>query len=211
MGRSVRDVFPEVEGQEFFELLDQVYETGVPVSLGAMPIRFADDAGAERYVDFIYQPVRDDAGQVTGIFVGGYDVTGAVRDQAALRESEARYRTLFDTVDVGFCVIQMKFDETGSPVDYLLVEINPAFERQTGLYGAAGKWVSEAAPGLERHWFELYGAVARTGEPARFENEAVPLGRWYDVHAFRTGAPLADPDPYVVGQAKPPQWTCATS
>jgi PAS domain S-box-containing protein len=49
--------------------------------------------------------------------------------------------------------------------------------------------VSEAAPGLERHWFDTYGKVALTGDPVRFENRAEPFGRWYDVHAFRTGEP----------------------
>jgi PAS domain S-box-containing protein len=110
--------------------------------------------------------------------------------EARLRESEARYRTLFEAIDAGFCIVEMKFDADMRPVDYRLAEVNPAFERQTGLFGAAGKWVSEAAPGLERHWFETYGRVALTGEPARFENYAEPFGRWYDVYAFRTGSPL---------------------
>jgi PAS domain S-box-containing protein len=106
-----------------------------------------------------------------------------------LRASEARYRTLFEAIDVGFCVVEMKFDDNKQAIDYRLAEINPAFERQTGLRGAAGQWVSEAAPGLERHWFDTYGKVALTGEPVRFENRAEPFGRWYDVHAFRTGEP----------------------
>jgi len=108
---------------------------------------------------------------------------------AELRISEERYRTLFEAVDAGFCVVEMKFDAEDCAVDYRLAELNPAFERQTGLYGAAGKWVSEVAPGLERHWFDIYGRVALTGEAVRFENLAEPFGRWYDVHAFRTGAP----------------------
>ena len=106
-----------------------------------------------------------------------------------LRASEARYRTLFEAIDVGFCVVEMKFDDNKQAIDYRLAEINPAFERQTGLRGAAGQWVSEAAPGLERHWFDTYGRVALTGEPVRFENRAEPFGRWYDVHAFRAGEP----------------------
>jgi PAS domain S-box-containing protein len=112
--------------------------------------------------------------------------------EARLRESEERYRTLFEAVDVGFTIAEMKFDATGKPVDYRLVEMNPAFERQTGMSGLVGKWVRDAVPGLEEHWFETYGRVAATGEPVRFENHAEPMRRWFDVHAFRTGAPDAN-------------------
>lgn len=119
-------------------------------------------------------------------------VTGALqrdKEEKARRRIEGSYKTLFDALDAGFCVIDLKYDDTGKAIDYRLTEINPAFEQQTGLHSAEGKWVSDVAPGLEPHWFELYGHVGLTGEAARFENYAEPFGRWYDVHAFRTGAP----------------------
>jgi signal transduction histidine kinase/DNA-binding response OmpR family regulator len=106
-----------------------------------------------------------------------------------LRRKEEQYRTLFEAIESGFCIIEMKFDEAMRPIDYRLAEVNPAFERQTGLHGAQGRWVSEAVPGLEQHWYETYGRIALTGEAERFENFAGPFGRWYDVYAFRTGAP----------------------
>ena len=105
-----------------------------------------------------------------------------------LRESETRYRTLFESIDVGFCIVEMKFDEAERAVDYRIVEANPAFERQTGAK-VAGLWVSEFAPDLERHWFDTYGRVALTGEPAHFENKADVFGRWFDVRALRVGDP----------------------
>jgi PAS domain S-box-containing protein len=107
--------------------------------------------------------------------------------EARLRESEQRYRTLFEAVDAGFTIAELKFDEAGTPIDYRLLEMNPAFERQTGMGGLVGRWVREAIPDLEEHWFQLYGRVAATGEPIRFESHAAPMGRWFDVHAFRTG------------------------
>ena len=88
----------------------------------------------------------------------------------------------------GFCVVEVLF-EGELAVDYRFVEVNPAFERQTGLVDPAGKRMRELAPSHEEHWFEIYGRVARTGESARFENEAAALGHWYDVHAFRVGRP----------------------
>jgi PAS domain S-box-containing protein len=111
------------------------------------------------------------------------------RREAALRDSEVRYRTLFDSMDEGFCVIEVLFDEAGKPADYRFVEVNSVFERQTGLVNAAGKRMRELAPSHEEHWFDIYGRVALTGEPIRFENSAEALGRWYDVYAFRTGEP----------------------
>ena len=108
---------------------------------------------------------------------------------AALRESEVRYRTLFDSIDEGFCIIQMIFDDQGKPVDYRFLEINPSFERQTGLRDALGKRMRELAPQHEEHWFEIYGRVAMTGEATRFQNRAEQLHRSYDVYAFRFGDP----------------------
>ena len=88
LGRTVRDVFPELEGQGFYELLDQVYATGERYVVRGMPIRLAGEP-ADRFIDFVYEPIRNDEGAVTGIFVGGYDATDAYRTAAALRELNA--------------------------------------------------------------------------------------------------------------------------
>ena len=114
-----------------------------------------------------------------------YDARKRLED---LRESADRYRTLFNSIDAGFCIIEVIF-LGDRPVDYRFCEVNPAFVRQTGLHDAVGKSVREMAPGHEQHWFDLYGNVARTGDPIRFENPADALGRWYDVYAFRVGDP----------------------
>ena len=111
------------------------------------------------------------------------------RAEEALVRSEERYRTLFTTMLEGFCIIEMVFDNCGKPVDYRFLEINPAFENQTGLHDAKGKLMRDLAPDHEAHWFEMYGKIALTGEPARFVNEARALNRWYDVSAVRLGGP----------------------
>ncbi|MBC8028199.1 MAG: response regulator [Steroidobacteraceae bacterium] len=100
---------------------------------------------------------------------------------------EARYRMLFDTLIEGFCTIEVIFDAAGKASDYRFLEINPAFEKQSGLRNAQGKRILEIAPDLESHWFEIFGRIALTGEPARFENEAKSLGRHFDVCAYRVG------------------------
>lgn len=93
LGRSVREVFPELAGQGFYELLDQVYTTGTRFVARAVPLRLSGEH-EDRFVDLLYEPIRDAAGNVTGIFVGGYDVSDAQRTLTALSESEARLRDL---------------------------------------------------------------------------------------------------------------------
>jgi|CXWL01.1.fsa_nt_gi signal transduction histidine kinase len=108
---------------------------------------------------------------------------------AELIESEARYHTLFNSIDEGFCIIEMIFDKDDKPVDYRFLEINPAFEKQSGLTDALGKRILELIGSLEEHWFETFGRVAMTGEAVRFRNHADQLNRSYDVYGCRFGAP----------------------
>ncbi len=112
-----------------------------------------------------------------------------LRTEEALRQSEERYRYLFNSIDEGFCVVEMIFDADEKAVDYRFLEVNPSFEVQTGMRDASGKRIREFAPHLEAAWFEAYGAVALTGEPVRFVNESKDLERWFDVYAFRIGGP----------------------
>ncbi|WP_434384587.1 response regulator [Melittangium boletus] len=88
LGRTVRQVFPELEGQGFYELLDGVYTSGTPFSGQALPIQLAGES-APRYIDLLYQPLRADSGEVVGIFVGGYDITERVRAQQALAQANS--------------------------------------------------------------------------------------------------------------------------
>src|SRR5664279_4175905 len=96
---------------------------------------------------------------------------------------------LFDTIDEGFCIVEVIFDENERPIDYRFLEINQSFEKQTGLIDAQGKRMRELAPNHEEYWFETYGKVAVTGQPTRFVNHAEQLHRWYEVHALRIGQP----------------------
>ncbi|MBC8120026.1 MAG: PAS domain S-box protein, partial [Burkholderiaceae bacterium] len=116
------------------------------------------------------------------------------RLQKALRDSEQRYQALFNSIDEGFCVIEMLFDANGRPDDYRFIEINRLFEEQTGLVHPLGRTARELVPDLEQRWFELYGEVALTGRPARFIERSDKMGRWFEVHAFRV---VAGPAPQV--------------
>ena len=108
----------------------------------------------------------------------------------ALRKSEEKYRSLFESIDEGFCIIQVLFAEDGRPIDYRFLETNPTFAHQSGLYDAVGKRMRDLEPRHEEHWFQMYGRIAVTGRPERFIAEAKFLAdRSFDVYAFRLGRP----------------------
>ena len=134
-------------------------------------------------------PVLNEQGEIVEWFGTASDVTERVRAEESLRESEEKYRTLFNSLDEGFCIVEVLFDENEKPIDYRFLEVNSSFERQTGIENGVGRTMREIAPEHEEHWFETYGRVALTGEPVRFESRAVQLHRWYDVYAFRVDKP----------------------
>ncbi|MGF6273148.1 PAS domain S-box-containing protein [Massilia sp. UYP11] len=136
-------------------------------------------------------PIRDADGQVTGQVSVVTDIDRVKRTEAALRESEEKYRKLFEEVDEAFCILEVKFDAGGAPCDLVFLEVNPMFTIQSGIADARGRSVHELAPGLESVWLERYGAVARTGESIMFEEYSPKLERWFEVNASRIGAPEA--------------------
>ena len=112
------------------------------------------------------------------------------RAEEALRESESRYRNLFNSIDEGFCIVEIVLDDAGKAVDYRFLELNPSCEKQLGLHDAVGRRMRELAPNHEKHWFETLGNVALTGDPVRFCHEVRGAdSRWFDVYAFRVFGP----------------------
>ncbi|MEY4512635.1 MAG: hypothetical protein RLZZ450_4757 [Pseudomonadota bacterium] len=112
LGKTVREALPEIEGQGYFELLDEMYSSGKPFVGRAMRVELQRERGApltEAFVDLVYQPIRGRDGKVRGILVQGQDVTELKKHEAQrehaealLRASEERYRSLFESIDDGF-------------------------------------------------------------------------------------------------------------
>jgi signal transduction histidine kinase len=150
--------------------------------------------GADRTVNARGRVEVDDAGTPVRLSGVVFDITRQAATEADLRSSEsarraseARYRTVLESIDVGFCIIEMLFDADGEPDDYVILEVNPAFVRHTGLVDAPGKRIRELVASHDVRWSRIYGRVAKTGLPVRIEQYTANLGRWLDVYAARLG------------------------
>ncbi len=147
IGRNVREVFPEVADQGFFEILDEVYRTGERFVSRGSAVRFEGE-DSDRYVDLLFEATRDDRGEITGLFIGGYDVTEQKRVAEELRRSEGELRALNDELETrvaGALAERKVFSDvidgstaavTALDLDYRILAINrsnvDAFERVFG-------------------------------------------------------------------------------
>ena len=197
-GRGVMEVddFDGVAGADWTGFWDESGKAKARAAVDAAAAggvgRFTGPActmkGNPRWWDVQVTPIRDGAGAVTKLLAVSRDVTASRKAEEALLASETRYRDLYDSIDAGFCVIEVKPDATERPRDYRFLEVNPAFERQSGLKDVLGKWMRRLAGSHEEHWFEIYDRIARGGAPERFEHVASALGdRWFEVYAYPFG------------------------
>ena len=186
LGANGKDTWPET-WPVISPLIHQVETTGEATwkENQLIPI-FRNGKLEDVYWTYSYSAVLDDNGAHGGILVTCIETTGLVKMQADLQESEAKYRTLFESMDQGYCTLELFF-EGDKCVNYRHIETNPTFERHLGMPGALGKTILEIAPDIEPKWFDLYGGVALTGNPIRIEEESRAFNKWFEVYAIRVG------------------------
>jgi PAS domain S-box-containing protein len=183
----IRDMWGAGRAEEILKIFRRALETGEPYH----DPEFAEwraDRGVTEYYDWRADRIVLPDGRY-GAVCYFRDVSEQVNARRAMAESEERYRTLFESIDQGFCILQLIFDDDDKPIDYRYVETNPAFAKQTGMRDAVGRTIRELVPDIEPFWFDVYGKVALTGEPMRFVDHAKSMGRWFEVDAFRIGEP----------------------
>jgi PAS domain S-box-containing protein len=189
----------EVIGRLFWDVLippdqvEQVRDAFESLCEQGTPSRYENDwltrDGERRRIAWSNTIVRDEQDNPRYIVSSGMDVSEQRAAEQELRESEKRYRTLFETINEGFALHEILYDEQGAPYDYRFLTVNPAFERQTGLRAEdiVGHTVREVMPDIEPLWIERYARVVETGEPIQFEAYSRSLGRYYSASASRTG------------------------
>jgi PAS domain S-box-containing protein len=191
IGRDFKEILHAMwtyeRAEEIVRIFRRTLETGEPFHAA----EFAEvraDRGVTEYYDWRTERIVLPEGRY-GVVCYFRDISEQVNARLAVAESERRYRTLFESIDEGFCVVQMIYDDANKPFDCRFIEVNPAFETQAGLKDAVGRTLRELVPSIEPRWFETFGQVARTGEPIRFVDFSMSLGRWFDIDALRIGEP----------------------
>ncbi len=187
LGRTDLEWLPDAEQARAVMANDRRVMTRGEAELVEERVADAARGGEERVWLSNKAPLRDTAGRVVGLVGVSRDVTEERQAQSALAAGEARWRGLFERMQEGFMLCELLRDAAGRPVDFRFLELNAAWRSLTGVPPGAviGRLASEAIPGLEPFWLETYARVVETGEPAQFEHRAAPLGRWFEVMAYR--------------------------
>jgi len=131
----------------------------------------------------------DNDGKTIGTHGTAFNISNYKTALNSLDESEARYRSLFENISNSFALHKIVLNDKGAPIDYIFIEANQAFEKQTGLDRNViiGKKVTDIFPGIENdpfNWIGIYGKVALTGEEIRFNQYFDQLDKWYSILAY---------------------------
>jgi PAS domain S-box-containing protein len=151
------------------------------------PINFEDERAGTLF-HHTYYPVLGSDESVIRIACFSRDITESKRVERALRESEERYRSLFESMDEGFAFCEMLYDQEGKPLDFRYLNVNPAFGKLTGLpiERVIGRTVKEVIPGIEPFWIEVFDRITQSGRSERIQNPVAELGRHYEAYSWRS-------------------------
>jgi len=181
-GRSMYE-FMDEEGRAIAEQNVKRREAGIAEQ---HDFKFIKKNGEAVWTELNTSPLYDRQGEYAGALAMVTDITSRYQSMKALQESEEKYRNLFENMTTGFALHEIICDEEGKPCNYRYIELNPAFEKLTGVTASQllGKTILDVLPNTEKYWIEIFGRVAQTGEPMAYENFSRELGKYYDTWVF---------------------------
>ena len=177
LNHTMMELYPGIEDTALFSVMRDCMQNRVA---RVMENEFIFADGSRGWFELSMQPAPE------GIFILSVDITERKLANEKIQASEERYRTLFTNMAEGIAYCQMLYED-GEPQDWVYLSVNPAFETQTGLTEIVGKKVTEAIPGIREtdpELFEIYGRVASTGVPEKFETFVEALKMWFAVSVY---------------------------
>lgn len=188
VGQPLRAVYDAVDPQAYEKLAPHIAEV-LKGRRQEFELPMLTTSGL-RQLRLTLVPDRRSQGEVAGFYGMAHDITGRKALELRLRDSELRYRSLFDHLNSGFALHEIIVDAAGKPIDYKFLAMNAAFAALSGLTPetAIGRRVTVAMPGIEAdpgNWIGVYGEVALSGRPTHFEQRLALHERWFDVVAYR--------------------------
>ena len=187
IGKKWTDLYPDAYGAMAVGALESA-KRGETARIQALT---STAGGTLKWWDVVVTPISaaQDDGATARLIAVSRDITESTLAQQAVRDQEERFRSLFDSMQEGYCLVKLIFDASGRPCDYCFLEVNPAFVGHTGLKGAKGRLASELRPGFEPLWIASVGKVALSGKAQSFQSEDKAVGRFFEVTAHRIGGP----------------------
>ncbi len=188
IGKNYRLLYDTKSSEVLFNMFNQVYKTGIPrppTGLAKVITKKKKLIYFEGSIDLLY----DSKGNKVGFYGLVRNITKRKIAEQKLKKSEEKYRSLFENMNTGFALHEVIVDDNNKPADYRYIEVNPAFERFTGMKkeDLIGKTVTEAIPGTENDpadWIGKFGNVGLTGIPITVEDYSEAFDRWYKVSGY---------------------------
>lgn len=185
IGKSAWENIANWDYEDFEMAKNRVRNMLAGYKVKGFEMSFTDRDGKQRIIYISPHIAKDDRGDqyIEGILE---DITERKEAEKALKESEEQYRKLINQMTAGFALQEIICDENGKPYDFRFLEVNPAFEKITGLNAdmIIGKRLLEILGDTDPIWLDTYGNVALTGKAAHFESYAKEFDKYFEVIAY---------------------------
>ena len=183
LGNTDHDILSKEDADELVSVKQRVLETGEAMHFETS---LTSKSGEIEYFDGTFVPTYDASEQVTGIIGYFRNVTERELAKQALKESEEKFRNLFENMNDGFALHKIILDDDRNPIDYEFIEANSVFLERVGMQAEQliGRTALELFPQTERSWIETFGEVATSGQSMQFTNYSVELDKYYETRVY---------------------------